>query len=114
MKWVPEEPNLIVETSEDLHLRLFDLRKKPFKPIYEQKLETNFATFCDVQENLMVTAHRGFNNQGAEVKVWDLRKLVDMTVQGESEASEKQPYGYKSVYRGYEFSPECVRFLDTK
>lgn len=37
---------------------------------------TNFATSCDLWgDRLVVTGHRGFNDSGSEIKLWDLRHL---------------------------------------
>jgi hypothetical protein len=81
VKWLTHEPELFVETSEDLYMRLWDCRVKPFKPVVEFKLDTNFATTCDIWEDgasdlHVVTGHRGFNSQGCDVKLWDLHKMV--------------------------------------
>ena len=81
VKWLPNSPDLFVETSEDLYMRVFDIRRKPFKPVIEFKVDTNFATTCDLwsdgnEDRFLVTGHRGFNGAGAEVKLWDLRKIL--------------------------------------
>ena len=69
-----------MQTSEDLYIRLFDVRVKPFQPQMEVKNDTNFATTCDVFEGrIMATGHRGFNGSGSEVKQWDLAKLDQPT-----------------------------------
>lgn len=67
-----------MEGSEDLTLRLWDINQRPFKPAVEVKVGTNFITSSDITvstsgNSLLATGHRGFNNEGAEVKVWDLR-----------------------------------------
>jgi len=54
---------------------------KPFKPAFEAKVDTNFATTCDIwssgnEDKFVVTGHRGFNGSGSEVKMWDLKKMV--------------------------------------
>jgi WD40 repeat protein len=66
-----------LQCSEDLTLRLWDIRERPFKPGAEVKVGTNFATNCDISPDghLLVTGHRGFNSEGAEVKLWDIRAL---------------------------------------
>jgi hypothetical protein len=69
-----------VECSEDLALRLWDIRARPFKPQVEFKVGTNFATNCDImsfegEDLYLATGHRGFNNEGAEIKLWDLRSF---------------------------------------
>ena len=78
IKWVPGQPNLFLEGSEDLTLRIWDVKQRPFKPSFEVKVGTNFITSCDVILSdsdipLLATGHRGFNNEGAEVKLWGLR-----------------------------------------
>ena len=74
------DDNTIVEASEDLNLRIWDIRKKPFKPQVEIKVGTNFATNGDILHDdnsgvYLATGHRGFNNEGAEVKLWDLNNF---------------------------------------
>ena len=38
----------------------------------------NFATCCDVDGFSVLTGHRGFNNEGCDVKLWDLRKIQEV------------------------------------
>lgn len=62
-------------------MRVFDTREKPFKPVVEFKVDTNFTVSCDVwsegnEDRYLVTGHRGFNGEGADVKLWDLRKVL--------------------------------------
>jgi U3 small nucleolar RNA-associated protein 12 len=33
IRWLESMPDLLIETSEDLYLRVFDIREKPFKPV---------------------------------------------------------------------------------
>jgi WD40 repeat protein len=88
-----------VQTSEDLHIRVFDTRVKPFTPQQALQVDTNFATTCDIfQGNLLATGHRGFNAAGSEVKLWDLRKFEQPT----------------SIFTNHAFTPESVRFLDNE
>jgi WD40 repeat protein len=80
LKWLPNNNDLFVECSEDLTLRLWDIRARPFKPQVEFKVGTNFATNCDImsfegEDLYLATGHRGFNNEGAEIKLWDLRSF---------------------------------------
>ncbi len=69
LKWIDQ--NRFIEASEDLTIRLWDVREKPFKPSIEAKVGTNFATTGDIREvngkPMLATGHRGFNNEGAEV-----------------------------------------------
>ncbi len=81
MKWLPNNPSLFIQCSEDLTLRLWDIRKKPFKPAVDFKVGTNFATTCDIwssgsEDTLLITGHRGFNGQGSDIKYWDLRNFT--------------------------------------
>lgn len=64
----------------------------------EFKVGTNFATNCDVRGHTLITGHRGFNQEGAEVKIWDLRKF------GADEC-------LLNTYAEHKFTPEAVRFL---
>ena len=63
---------------------------------------TNFATNADIFVNegkiMLATGHRGFNNEGAEVKLWDLSDFSAAT----------QPLW---TYTKHKFTPEAVRFL---
>jgi hypothetical protein len=74
-----KDENNFVQMSEDLTMRIWDVRALPFKPSIECKIGTNFATHADIIDvdgkSLLVTGHRGFNNEGAEVKLWDLSTL---------------------------------------
>lgn len=51
-------------------------------PAIEFKVGTNFATTCDIlscegEDLYIVTGHRGFNNEGADIKLWDLRSFSE-------------------------------------
>ena len=66
-------------------MRIWDIREKPFQPAIEFKSGTNFATSADIwspegNTEFLATGHRGFNNEGAEVKLWDLRNFSNETV----------------------------------
>jgi hypothetical protein len=63
---------------------MWDVNQRPFKPAIEIKVGTNFITSSDIilsasDSPLLATGHRGFNNEGAEVKVWDLRSFNNET-----------------------------------
>ena len=99
---MPNTQDIFIECSEDLTLRLWDIRARPFKPAIEFKVGSNFATTCDVlsfdgQDTKLVTGHRGFNNAGADVKLWDLREF------GEDKLLWTYPH--------HKFNPESVRFV---
>jgi hypothetical protein len=66
-------------------MRVWDIREKPFKPSIEFKSGTNFATSADMWmpesgEEYLATGHRGFNGEGAEVKLWDLRNFSNESI----------------------------------
>lgn len=110
--WMPNDPNMFVETSEDLYIRAFDTRKKPFKPVVEFKVDTNFATTSDVwsegnQDKYLVTGHRGFEGAGCAVKLWDLRKVL--AVQASDTVTSEILTDFE--YGGHMFTPETVRFV---
>lgn len=104
VKWVKNANSgeTFLECSEDLTLRLWDVRNKPFKPSIEVKVGSNFATNAQILESddklLLATGHRGFNNEGAEIKLWDLTDFSATTV----------PLW---TYTKHKFTPETVRFL---
>ena len=84
---------------------MWDLKQRPFKPAVEVKVGTNFITSSDVflsdtDAILVATGHRGFNNEGAEVKLWDLRSF----------STDSKPLFTHSEHL---FTPESVRFLDS-
>ena len=89
---------------------MFDIRVKPFKPIVELKVDSNFATTCDVwssgnEDKYLVTGHRGFNDSGSAVKLWDIRKLQASKNEGTDQSLTE------FIYEGHSFSPESVRFI---
>mmetsp|Transcript_25026 Transcript_25026/g.24492 ORF Transcript_25026/g.24492 Transcript_25026/m.24492 type:complete len:102 (+) Transcript_25026:754-1059(+) len=74
---------------------------RPFKAAVEFKVGSNFATTCDIlscegEDLYLVTGHSGFNNEGSDVKLWDLRSF----------SSENLVFTYKQ----HTFSPQSVRF----
>lgn len=72
LAWANE--NLVVQTSEDLRLRLWDIREKKIMKSAVIHVGDNFATCCDARDNLVITGHRGFSGSGCDVNLWDLRK----------------------------------------
>lgn len=63
-----------IQTSEDLKLRVCDIRKKNIEYSETINVGDNFATCCDTKDHFVITGHRGFSGSGCEVKLWDLRK----------------------------------------
>ena len=72
LKWKDE--NTAIQTSEDLRLRVWDIREKQIWKSAVFKVGDNFATCCDSSGDLVATGHKGCNEDGCEVKLWDLRK----------------------------------------
>lgn len=67
--------NLIIQTSEDLRLRIWDVRNGQMNVDVVTNIGDNFANCCDLDGFSIVTGHRGFDGIGCEVKLWDLRKV---------------------------------------
>lgn len=72
IKWVDE--HTAVQASEDLRIRLWDVRMSKVEESSSISVGENFATCLDVSGNELISGHRGFNSTGCEVKKWDLRK----------------------------------------
>jgi hypothetical protein len=51
-------------------------------------------------EILLATGHRGFNNQGAEVMIWNLPL-----------SAPKLPENPHFIYKEHHYTPESVRFI---
>jgi WD40 repeat protein len=73
LKWVDEK--LIVQASEDLRIRLWDIRTKGLSESNSMSVGDNFATTLDVLGNDLISGHRGFSGNGCDVKWWDFRKM---------------------------------------
>jgi WD40 repeat protein len=69
-----KDENTAIQTSEDLRLRVWDIREKSIFKSAVIGVGDNFATCCDVRDEVVVTGHRGCNGDGCEIKFWDLRK----------------------------------------
>lgn len=95
LKWFE---NSIVQTSEDLRLRIWDIRENnTLRPSEIISVGDNFATCCDVDDNYIVTGHRGFDVEGCEAKLWDRRKIALVhELKGHTEAVE----GVKFIDQG--------------
>jgi WD40 repeat protein len=65
MKWLPSDNNTFMQSSEDLRLRIFDIRDN-LDVAKETIVGTNFAGSIDIDESgkYIVTGHKGFNNSG--------------------------------------------------
>ena len=82
MKWFPSDNNTFIQCSEDLRLRFYDIREG-LDVVKETMVGTNFAGSCDIDESgkYIVTGHKGFNNSGWYVKLWDVRSFSDTSVE---------------------------------
>ena len=82
MKWLPSDNNTFVQCSEDLRLRFYDIREG-LNMVKETVVGTNFAGTWDIDESgkYIVTGHKGFNNSGWYVKLWDVRTFSEKTVE---------------------------------
>ena len=87
-----KDENTAIQTSEDLRLRVWDIREKCIFKSAVLPVGDNFATCCDVCDEIVVTGHRGCSGDGCEVKIWDLRKkeiLVNVSNHSQSVESVK-------------------------
>jgi WD40 repeat protein len=64
----------IVHCSEDLRLRVWDVRSSALHKVVEWHAGDNIVNSCDVADPYIITGHRGFNSKGSELKLWDRRK----------------------------------------
>jgi len=73
IKWVHNEP-LIVQTSEDLQVRVWDSRSMKVAQTFLGHV--NIPLCSDVSEdgNLIITCSHGFDSHGCEARVFDRRK----------------------------------------
>jgi WD40 repeat protein len=79
MSWVSTEP-LVLQGSEDLHLRLWDHRAMS-KPAAVMAGYTYFPLTCAAMGDYFLTGSNGFDGEGCELRLWDrrtLRQLVEM------------------------------------
>lgn len=81
--WLHGQDDLVLQASEDLTLRLWDLRTKSEAQSFSDG--PYFALHCGVSadNNYFLTAHNGFEGVGCELKVFDRRsggKCVEVQV----------------------------------
>lgn len=80
--WVPGEASSVLQASEDLRLRLWDVRSAgpqqsaSLKPTSTMLGHSNIPLCCDVSRDGMsfLTCHKGFDGTGCELRVWDRRQ----------------------------------------
>lgn len=83
-------------------MRMWDTRTPA--PAIQFKVDTNFAITCDILSTgtdeydcVLATGHRGFNGEGAEVKLWDMRNFSENSC--------------RFINKAHQFTPETVRFM---
>ena len=83
MNWLPQSENQFIQCSEDLRLRIFDVRDDIIEPTHSIVTGTNFVQCTDIDKsgNYILTGHKGFNNEGCSVKMWDIRKFTEGEVE---------------------------------
>ena len=79
MAWIPGERQ-VLQGSEDLKLRLWDVRT--LQPTATLEGNTYFPLACDCAGPYCLTGSNGFDGDGCELRLWDRRKLEQVTVFG--------------------------------
>ena len=75
VSWVPGTAT-VLQTSEDLHIRLWDTRT--MKITHDVQTEHHFPLCCDVDPTgtYFVLGNNGFSSDGCEAQIWDIRKAA--------------------------------------
>ena len=74
LEFDPLNGNHLYQGSEDLQVRLWDVRAPSGQPAETFAGYVYFPLCIDVQEYCMVTGTKGFDAIGCELKVWDTRQ----------------------------------------
>jgi WD40 repeat protein len=82
LRWVPGESSSVLQASEDLRLRLWDVRSggpqqsASLKATSTMLGHSNIPLCCDVSGDGLsfLTCHKGFDGMGCELRVWDRRQ----------------------------------------
>jgi len=93
LKLVPHE-NILVQTSEDKRVRLWDTRNLDLIHVYPTK--NYIQSCCDVSSDGMyvLSGSNGFNGAGCELNLWDIRTKKQL-----------------SEMKGHQQGVECVAFV---
>ena len=75
LKWVPGETSLVAQGSEDLRLRLWDVRTLSRPAAVLENEYVYFPLCCDCSGPYVLTGSNGFNSVGCELRLWDRRTL---------------------------------------
>ena len=73
LKWVPGETSLVAQGSEDLRLRLWDVRTLSRPAAVLENEYVYFPLCCDCSGPYVLTGSNGFNTVGCELRLWDRR-----------------------------------------
>ena len=76
MQWLPQNSSTIVQGSEDLKLRLWDVRQgNVIKSTQTFSGYVYFPLCMSISDdgNRIMTGSKGFNGVGCEIRIWDLR-----------------------------------------
>jgi len=80
LKWVPGETSLVAQGSEDLRLRLWDVRTLSRPAAVLENEYVYFPLCCDCSGPYVLTGSNGFNSVGCELRLWDRRTLKQVHV----------------------------------
>jgi len=72
IKWKADS-DVIVQTSEDRIVRVFDSRLQ--QVALTSALQKQIQTCCDVIGNYVITGSNGFDGKGCQANLWDLRTM---------------------------------------
>jgi len=75
VQWLPQGSSSVAQTSEDLTVRIWDSRQSLLQCSRTLRGYVYFPLCIDVHEegNLLLTGSKGFNGNGGEATLWDLR-----------------------------------------
>eukprot|EP00116_Pleurobrachia_bachei_P006537 sb/3466799/ len=93
--------HLLVQTSEDKRVRLWDTRNLELVHVYPVK--QYIQSCCDVNTagTLIVTGSNGFNGSGCEVSLWDIRNRMLV----------KEMHGHEESVNTVRFFPETTEMV---
>lgn len=72
LKWIPGEAHLVAQGSEDLKLRVWDVRTMS-APALSLEGYVYFPLCCDASGPYVLTGSNGFDKVGCELRLWDRR-----------------------------------------
>ena len=77
LRWVPGEASSVLQASEDLRLRVWDVRSSGLKASSTMLGHSNIPLCCDASCDGLsfLTCHKGFDGTGCELRVWDRRQV---------------------------------------